>query len=60
MTKSQIKTREALIALRAGDVERFTPEYQVHGRLVAAPTAGRRVRRWSRTGGRRGTVAPTR
>jgi conjugative relaxase-like TrwC/TraI family protein len=31
--------REALAALRRGDVERFAREYHDHGRLVAAPTA---------------------
>ncbi len=31
--------REALGALRAGDVERFARDYHDHGRLVAAPTA---------------------
>jgi Ti-type conjugative transfer relaxase TraA len=31
--------RDALAALRDGDVERFAREYQEHGRLVAAPTA---------------------
>jgi len=31
--------RDALAALREGDVERFAREYHQHGRLVAAPTA---------------------
>ena len=31
--------RDALAALRGGDVERFVREYQAHGRIVAAPTA---------------------
>jgi conjugative relaxase-like TrwC/TraI family protein len=31
--------RDALAALRDGDVERFAREYQEHGRLVAAPNA---------------------
>jgi ATP-dependent exoDNAse (exonuclease V) alpha subunit len=32
--------RDALAALRSGDVERFARYYQEHGRIVAAPTAG--------------------
>ncbi len=31
--------RDALAALRGGDVERFAQEYHDHGRIVAAPTA---------------------
>jgi conjugative relaxase-like TrwC/TraI family protein len=31
--------RDALVALRDGDVDRFAREYQQHGRLIAAPTA---------------------
>jgi conjugative relaxase-like TrwC/TraI family protein len=31
--------RDALVALRAGDVEHFAREYEAHGRIVASPSA---------------------